>query len=421
MAKFKKRPVIPIYAIALVWVIFTLVHPLYRVSDYVTVILLSAVVFIVAKGIFPTISYEMPDPQPQAAPSASEEEPPAQDAAQEAQEEAPSSTGDPKIDALIQEKDRALQEMRRLNDAIEDEIISRRIDQLEDTTGKIIDQVVAHPEKLSQIRTFMNYYLPTTLKILNAYDRMGAAGVSGENIDSTMQRIETMMDTIVMAFHKQLDALFRDDAMDIASDITVMENLLAQEGLGGASGPRLRKDRFHGRRIHSRTHAESQLSPGWPGTGRRGPAPAAASTPPAEAHLPESDLDEAKLSPAQRKAVEDFARTIDITDSNVVLQYGAAAQKNVSEFSENTLQQIRTKDLGQIGETLADLVRQLQEFDPEEEKKAFAGFFPPEKESAGRPESRVRQSLRQRGSNCGKLAGPPDHPDEGRGQPGPDV
>lgn len=67
MAKFKKRPVIPIYAIALVWVIFTLVHPLYRVSDYVTVILLSAVVFIVAKGIFPTISYEMPDPQPQAA------------------------------------------------------------------------------------------------------------------------------------------------------------------------------------------------------------------------------------------------------------------------------------------------------------------------------------------------------------------
>ena len=91
--------------------------------------------------------------------------------------------------------------------------------------------------------------------------------------------------------------------------------------------------------------------------------------------MPESDLDEAKLSPAQRKAVEDFARTIDITDSNVVLQYGAAAQKNVSEFSENTLQQIRTKDLGQIGETLADLVRQLQEFDPEEEKKGFAGYF----------------------------------------------
>lgn len=236
MARFKKRPVAPIYAIALVWVIFSLVHPLYRVSDYVSVILLSAVVFIVAKGIFPTVEYELPDPQPQedqpteeAQEEAAQAEPPQEEPAKEE----PPTTGDPKIDALILEKDRALSEMRRLNDAIEDEVISHRIDQLEDTTGKIIDQVVAQPAKLPQIRKFMNYYLPTTLKILNAYDRMGSAGVSGENIDGTMQKIETMMDTIVMAFHKQLDSLFRDEAMDIASDITVMENLLAREGLSG--------------------------------------------------------------------------------------------------------------------------------------------------------------------------------------------
>ncbi len=94
-----------------------------------------------------------------------------------------------------------------------------------------------------------------------------------------------------------------------------------------------------------------------------------------EAPLPESDLDESKLTEAQRKAVEDFAKTIDITDSNVVLQYGAAAQKNVSEFSENTLRQIRTKDLGEIGDSLTDLVRQLQDFTPEEEKKGIGGFF----------------------------------------------
>ncbi len=238
MARFKKRSVLPIYAIALVWIIFTLVHPLYRASDYVSVILLSAVVFIVAKGIFPTIEYELPDPQPEEDASAGEEPPSHESTQQEdaqedqnSEKEEKSSTGDPKIDALIQEKDRALGEMRRLNDAIEDPVISQRIDQLEQATGKIIDQVLAHPEKLPQIRKFMNYYLPTTLKILNAYDRMGAAGVSGENIDGTMEKIEAMMDTIVMAFHKQLDALFRDEAMDIASDITVMENLLAQEGL----------------------------------------------------------------------------------------------------------------------------------------------------------------------------------------------
>ena len=123
--------------------------------------------------------------------------------------------------------------MRRLNDAIADETISAQIDQLEDITGKIIDQVIEHPEKQPQIRKFLIYYLPTTLKILNAYDRMGSAGVTGENIGGTMEKIETMMGTIVLSFQKQLDALFRDEAMDIASDITVMENMLAQEGLGG--------------------------------------------------------------------------------------------------------------------------------------------------------------------------------------------
>lgn len=232
MARFKKRPVAPIYAIAVVWAAFTLLHSLYQVSDYVAVILLSAVAFIVAKGIWPTVEYEIPDvtEPPEGADTAADAEEAAEETA-ETPEEKP-STGDPKLDALIEEKDRALGEMRRLNDAIPDEDVSQQIDELEETTAKIIDHVVAHPEKLSQIRRFMNYYLPTTLKILNAYDRMGAVGVSGENIDGTMDRIETMMDTIVAAFHKQLDALFHDEAMDISSDITVMENLLAQEGLG---------------------------------------------------------------------------------------------------------------------------------------------------------------------------------------------
>ena len=127
----------------------------------------------------------------------------------------------------------AISEMRRLNDAIADEKISAQIDHLEDVTGKIIDHVVEHPQKKSQITRFLNYYLPTTLKLLNAYDRMDAAGISGVNIDGTKGKIETMMDTVVAAFDKQLDALFGDVALDISTDITVMENLLAQEGLSG--------------------------------------------------------------------------------------------------------------------------------------------------------------------------------------------
>jgi 5-bromo-4-chloroindolyl phosphate hydrolysis protein len=219
MAVIKKHSVAPIYTIAVVWVVYTLVHSLCQVSDYVSVILLSAVAFIVAKGIWPTVTYEIPDPV----------EPPKEEEAQAEAAQEPEQ--DPKITALIQEKDKAIGEMRRLNDAISDETISKQIDQLEEATAKIVGYVAEHPEKLPQIRKFMNYYLPTTLKLLNAYDRMGTAGVSGENIDGTMGKIETMMETVVSAFHKQLDALFQDEAMDIASDITVMENLMAQEGL----------------------------------------------------------------------------------------------------------------------------------------------------------------------------------------------
>ncbi len=124
-----------------------------------------------------------------------------------------------------------MMEMRRLNDSIKDETISRQIDRLEEVSGKIFDCVKADPKKLPQIRKFMNYYLPTTLKLLNAYDRMSSQGVEGQNISGTMERVESMMSTIVTAFERQLDSLFGDQALDISTDITVLENMMAREGL----------------------------------------------------------------------------------------------------------------------------------------------------------------------------------------------
>ena len=152
-----------------------------------------------------------------------------------------------------------------------------------------------------------------------------------------------------------------------------MENLLAQ---GGAAARVRTKTKKGTGFMADRFIPELTLNPNSPwlaGTGCRGPGPGG-STPPAEAHLPESDLDEAKLSPAQRKAVEDFARTIDITDSNVVLQYGAAAQC-LPSFPKTPCSRFAPRTWGRSGETLADLVRQLQEFDPEEEKKGFCRLF----------------------------------------------
>ena len=142
----------------------------------------------------------------------------------------------PELDEMIRDGNLAISEMKRLNDSIKDAKISADIDRLEDLSAKIFAQVKADPKKLPQIRKFMDYYLPTTLKLLNAYDRMGAQGVNGENIDNTMQRVESMMGTIVTAFEKQLDMLFGSEAMDISTDITVLENMMKREGLSEDDG-----------------------------------------------------------------------------------------------------------------------------------------------------------------------------------------
>lgn len=217
MAKQVKRSVAPIYLAGAVWLIFALFFSLHQVWDYLLCGAVSIGVLIAGRAVFPDKTYEVPDPRPK-------------------EPEKPKTTGNPELDALVKERDRAVSEMRRLNDAIEDAKLSRQIDHLEAVTRKIIDLVVAEPKKLPQIRKFMSYYLPTTLKILNSYDRMGSAGVDGENISTTKQKIEAMMDTIVTAYDKQLDALYGEEALDISTDITVMEQMLQQEGLSGSDG-----------------------------------------------------------------------------------------------------------------------------------------------------------------------------------------
>lgn len=221
MEKRVRRSTAPIYLVGVVWLVLAVSssHSM-GMGDALLAAALSAVVFVVGKAVFPDKSYAVPAGQ-----AAKETE--------KKEEKKPEPPKDPEVQKLLQERERALSEMRRLNDSIKDEKISAQIDHLEEVTGKIIDQVVAQPKKRSQIRRFLDYYLPTTLKLLNAYDRMAAAGVDGENISVTKEKIEDMMDAIVKAFDKQLDGLFGEEALDVSTDITVMENLLAREGLAG--------------------------------------------------------------------------------------------------------------------------------------------------------------------------------------------
>ena len=129
-----------------------------------------------------------------------------------------------------------LSEIREVNDAIANEKLSAQIDRIGVITAKILDYQKSHPEKSPQLHSFLSYYLPTTLKILRAYGQLESQQVSGENITAAMERIEGMMDKVVEGFEKQLDQLFQGDAMDIATDVEVLERMLAKDGLSSSQG-----------------------------------------------------------------------------------------------------------------------------------------------------------------------------------------
>ena len=129
-----------------------------------------------------------------------------------------------------------LAEIRAVNDAIDDEKMSAQIDRIGVITAKILDYQKTHPDKAVQLHSFLSYYLPTTLKILRAYGQLEDQEVSGRNITAAMQRIEGMMDKVVEGFEKQLDLLFQGDAMDITTDVEVLERMLAKDGLSDQQG-----------------------------------------------------------------------------------------------------------------------------------------------------------------------------------------
>ena len=165
MTTHKKVSVLPIYLVGFTWLAYALLFPLRSPLHYILCAGLSLIAFIVGKAIFPDKVYQTPGAAKEEArkPEAKKEE-------------------DPKVAALRKEKDRAISELRRLNDAIPDPKISAQIDHLEEVTGKIIDHVIANPAKQPQISRFLDYFLPTTIKLLNAYDRMDSAGISGSKI-----------------------------------------------------------------------------------------------------------------------------------------------------------------------------------------------------------------------------------------------
>ncbi len=125
-----------------------------------------------------------------------------------------------------------LRQIRELNDKIDSPEVSQKIDRLEEITREIFKAVQKDPTKVAKIDRFMSYYLPSTLKILDSYERLEETNINGENVSKGMKSIEDTMDSIVSGFEKQLDKLYKTDTLDIETDLDVMQQLMAQESRG---------------------------------------------------------------------------------------------------------------------------------------------------------------------------------------------
>ncbi len=211
-----RKPVAPFYAVALLWLLCGLLLPLYAAPHYICLAVISAIIFF-AVGRLCRVGSAETAPAPKA-------------------ETESASAADSDLDKMLRDGAASIAEMKRLNDNIPAPGISADIARLEQASQQIFQAVRNNPAKLPQTRRFMDYYLPTTLKLLNAYDRMSHTGVSGENIDATLTKIETMIHRVAGAFEKQLDALYGADALDISADISVLETMMAREGLSESGG-----------------------------------------------------------------------------------------------------------------------------------------------------------------------------------------
>lgn len=137
----------------------------------------------------------------------------------------------PELEAMIGQGQDFIRRLRDMNDNIEGEVISAKLFQLENLLKEIFDRVKEHPEQMPQMQKFMNYYLPTTLKLVQAYEEFDSVSAPGEDIVSAKAEIEKTLDTINKAFVELLNNLFRDSVFDVTTDAQVLQTMLVKEGL----------------------------------------------------------------------------------------------------------------------------------------------------------------------------------------------
>ena len=234
MRKNRRRRTGSFYTFAITWAVMSLIFPIYRIWGIVFILGLSCLASYLAGRAAAKNAEREEQPAAREAPAKKapmKEESKKEDPVKKA---APvKKSYGPEVDPIIEEGNKALSEMGRLYMSIKDSEVRGKINEIMRITDKIIQDAIDDPSDIPQIKKFMNYYLPTTIKLLNAYDRMSAQGIEGENLNKSMKSINEMLDSAIEAYKKRLDSLFADQALDIETDIEVMNTMLAREGLSG--------------------------------------------------------------------------------------------------------------------------------------------------------------------------------------------
>lgn len=207
MIEKKVRPVLPVYLFAVSWVVCGLVLPLYTLWGLVMTLAISMAVYLAATAFMPPKTILVPAPLK------------------------PFDTGEEQLDQALEQARSQLKELTALNARIPGQSISAQISRMERAGGAILDEVAKQPAKARQIRRFLNYYLPTAVKVISSYAHMAETGAAGQNAQTLKSDVEQNAQTIAAAFEKQLDSLFASEMLDITSDLDVLEHMMKGDGL----------------------------------------------------------------------------------------------------------------------------------------------------------------------------------------------
>ena len=200
------RSAIPIYIAAAVWILYGLALPLYKLTHILMATGLSVVAYLVSGKFFVGETVEVAPTSANAA-----------------------------VDRQIRDALAQLETLKSANADIQSPEMSKQMDSMEKSAKEILHALAEKPERAGQVRKFMNYYLPTAAKLLDQYRKIAAVTTDSSNITDAKKSVEGSMSLIAKAFEKQLDMLYRDEAMDMTSDVKVLETMMAGDGLTGAA------------------------------------------------------------------------------------------------------------------------------------------------------------------------------------------